>query len=69
MRGFMCKIAFDHELEHASGGVRVFQSVEDLHRHHAPVVECGVVEVEVTMVREVIPQNLLGVQRPLRGEE
>jgi hypothetical protein len=45
--GYMCKIDFDHELGENTRGNRVYPSVEDLLRHHAPGKECGIVKVEV----------------------
>ena len=51
--GFMCKIDFDHELGMASGGNRVHPSVEDLIREHTCAEDCGIVEVEIKLVRVV----------------
>jgi hypothetical protein len=56
--GYMCMIDFEDELGEASGGNTVYPSVEDLKRHHDAWESCGIVEVKVTRVREVAPQNL-----------
>lgn len=52
VRGFMCKIDWDHELGEASGGTRVYASITDLKREHEMWAECGIVEVVVMFVDE-----------------
>lgn len=53
VRGFMCKIDFDHELGAASSGSTVYPSLRALRREHTMADACGIVEVEVTLVRVV----------------
>lgn len=45
--GYMCKVAFDHELGNAADGVKVYPSVEMLLKYHKPGKDCGIVKVEV----------------------
>lgn len=52
-RGFMDKTDFDHELGVAKGGSRVFASLKDLRKSRKCTGACGVVEVEVRLVRVV----------------
>jgi hypothetical protein len=52
-RGYMCLIDWEWELGAASGGNRVYPSVEDLLRCHTCADACGVVEVEVRITRLV----------------
>ena len=56
-RGFMCKIDFDCELEHALGGNKVYPSLRDLKENHTCWESCGVVEVEVRLARVVHPDK------------
>jgi hypothetical protein len=56
-RGFMCKTDFDSELGHATDGDKVYPSVDALKAERECVVECGVVEVEVSLVRVVAYEN------------
>ena len=58
-RGFMCRIDFECELGRASGGNRVFPSVEDLFKDHDCAHACGIVEVEVRLVRVVEEGKIL----------
>jgi hypothetical protein len=53
VRGFMCKIDWDHELGNAYGGNTIHPSEESLRDKHKCTDECGIVEVEVTLVRVV----------------
>lgn len=53
--GFMCATDFNHELGHASDGVRVFPSEKALRHHLSCADECGVVEVEITLVPRSVP--------------
>ncbi len=47
--GFMCQIAFDHELGEIRGHSKVYSSVESLRRGHGvDVDECGIIRVKVT---------------------
>lgn len=58
--GFMCTIDWQHELGEACGGSKVYSSVEDLKENHTCWEECGITEVRVVHVRDVVPQNLFG---------
>lgn len=49
----MCKVDFDHEIGEALGGNKVFPSVEDLIMNSPCVDQCGIVEVEVKLLRVV----------------
>lgn len=52
--GYMCKVAFDHELGNAPKN-KIYSSVESLKKDH-PFEECGIVEVEVRL-RQVIEET------------
>lgn len=52
-RGFMCKTDFFYELGNAVGGETVYASVEDLKVRRPCAEGCGIVEVEVRLVRVV----------------
>lgn len=52
-RGFMCKTDFLYELGNAAGGETVYASVEDLKARRPCTEGCGIVEVEVRLVRVV----------------
>ena len=45
--GYMCKIAFDHELGCDYHGTTVYPSLTALKENHKCWEECGIVEVEV----------------------
>lgn len=49
--GYMCKTDFDFELGSYRGGVEVYESIQDLARCRRCVTECGIVEVEIRVVR------------------
>lgn len=53
VRGFMDKVDFDHELEGATQGTRVYPSEEDVLKARRCAVHCGIVEVEVRLYRVV----------------
>lgn len=57
MRGYMCSIAFDHELGEDPSGTRVYRSLEDLKRDHKCWNECGISVVEITLVNTIEPQE------------
>ncbi len=62
--GFMCQIDFEDELYRASGGNKVYPSIEDLKEDHPCWESCGIVEVRVQYVRTVVEQNLeLGLEK------
>ena len=50
---YMCLIDFECELGLASGGNRVYPSIEDIREHSKCVGGCGIVEVEVRATRVV----------------
>lgn len=58
--GYMCEIDWRHELGEASGGNKVYGSLNDLKHHHTCWEECGVVEVEVRKVKVVSESTLYG---------
>jgi hypothetical protein len=47
----MCAIDFAYELGEASGGNKIYPSLEDLRKHHSCLDECGSQEV-VTLSKE-----------------
>ena len=51
--GYMCKIDFDFELGAAADGNKVYPSVNALSKGHDCADDCGIVEVEVKLVRVV----------------
>lgn len=51
--GYMCRTDWDYEIDGASGGTKVYASLEDLKRHRKCVRGCGIVEVEVRLKRVV----------------
>jgi hypothetical protein len=55
-RGFMDRVDFDYELGAALGGNTIYPDLNDLHEHAThDLDECGIVEVEVRLVRIVEP--------------
>jgi hypothetical protein len=58
VEGYMCRIDWEYEIGNASGGTRVYASIEDLKRDHECADECGIVKVEVRFV-EVIAEGKL----------
>lgn len=55
--GYMCKTDFDYELGNASGGNRVFPSIEDAKEYLKCWHGCGIVSVSVTLVEVIEPEN------------
>jgi hypothetical protein len=55
--GYMCLTDFDLELGHALGGNAVYPSISDLKRQRGCIEECGIAEVEVTLVKVVQEPN------------
>lgn len=53
VRVFMDKTDWDHEVGEAAGGNKVYASVDDLRESEKCVDECGIVEVEITLVRVI----------------
>ena len=64
-RGFMDMVEFQHELGEVLGGNKIYPSVEDLKEYILHWDSCGIVEVEVRMVREVEPQDLMRGVEPM----
>lgn len=58
MKYYMCKTDFEYELGFASGGNRVFSSIEDLKEYLPCWEDCSIVEVEVNYVKTVVEENL-----------
>lgn len=56
---YMCMIDWQHEIGEAAGGNTVYASLNDLKKNHTCWEECGVVEVEVTHVRDIVPQDIV----------
>lgn len=56
--GYMCMIEFEDEMGMASGGVRVYPSLEDLKENHDCWQSCGIVKVKVSLVETIHEQNL-----------
>lgn len=52
--GYMDKIDYEYELGQADGGIVVFSSVEDLLANKHCARRCGIVEVEVRLVRVAV---------------
>lgn len=55
--GYMCMIDFEDELGRASGGSKVYASIEDLKENHSCWQSCGIVEVEVVFRKTIVEQN------------
>jgi hypothetical protein len=55
-RAFVCGVAWQHELGETD--IKLHPSLESLWREHKCTDKCGVVEVEVRLVRWVKPQSL-----------
>ena len=67
--GFMDMVDFQHELGEALGGNKIYPNVEDFKQHNPCWNSCGIIEVEVRMVREVEPQELMRGGRPITRAE
>lgn len=52
-RAFMCGTAWKHDMKRKAGGVPIYKTIHDFEDSHACSEECGLVEVEVRMVRWV----------------
>lgn len=54
----MCGVSFRHEMEEpACGAQEIYASIEHLKKHCKCWDECGIVEVEVTLIKYVSPEN------------
>lgn len=51
--GYMCSVDFECELGMASGGHRVFGSIDDLLNHKKCVYQCGIVKVRVQYLETI----------------
>lgn len=60
--GYMCTIDYEYELGRASGGNTIYPTLEDLKKHHSMWNECGVVEVKVIFVKNVVQTNGWGMK-------
>lgn len=54
--GYMCLIDFEWEIGAASGGSKVYPSVEDLKADHTCWAGCGIVEVRVAFHSVIVPE-------------
>ncbi len=57
--GYMCLTDFECELGGASGGNRVYPSIENLKEYKPCAMECGIVEVRVYGVRIASPTKYM----------
>lgn len=55
--GYMCLTDWEFEIGNASGGNRVYPSIEDIKRSRKCVAGCGIMEVRVTGIRVVEPAH------------
>jgi hypothetical protein len=53
--GYMCYIDWECELGGASGGNRVYPTIENLKANHTCWEECGIVEVRVSWSKTILP--------------
>jgi len=53
----MCAVDWRWELGEARGGTVVYGSIKDLQRHRTCVKQCGIVQVEVKMTRQIRKEN------------
>lgn len=58
--GYMCEVAFLHEIDAAMGGTKVYPSVADLLESHPSAWECGIVKVQVSLVDRVFRPDIEG---------
>lgn len=55
--GYMDKVDFDHEVGCASGGNRVYPTIDALVKAKKCVPSCGIVEVEVRLKRVILESD------------
>lgn len=48
--GYMCATDYEYELCHASGGCKIYSSVNDLKEHKKCWSDCGIVKVEIILL-------------------
>ena len=53
----MCKTDFDWELGEALGGTDLYSSIEDLRENRECVDTCGIVKVEINLVKIIQESN------------
>ena len=63
--GYMCSIDFECELGSASGGNKVYPSIEDLKDHHPMWKECGISKVFVTRTKVVVEPDWEERMKPI----
>jgi len=54
---YVCGVDWQHELGEASGGNKVYPSVEDLKRHVSCWVDCGIVKIKMSNAEWVFDQS------------
>lgn len=54
---YMCGVDWQHELGECGGGVSVYSSIKDIKKCRECVAQCGIVEVEVSLVGWAQEQN------------
>lgn len=54
---YMCGVDFQYEVGNASGGNKAYPSIKDLKEHAKCWKGCGIVELELTLVKWVRKQN------------
>jgi hypothetical protein len=47
--GYMCLTDYDHELESASGGCKIYPSITELKKNKKCWQDCGIIKVEVVI--------------------
>lgn len=50
--GYICEIAYDHELEYTD--VKIYYSIATLKEHTKCWQECGIVEVEIKKIAKMM---------------
>ena len=54
---YMCKTDWDYEI--GNGTVEVYDTIEQLKKERTCVAECGIVEVEVTLKRVILNDQIV----------
>lgn len=57
IKGYMCQTDWDTDLPLGANDVKIYTDLDVLKRQRKCVKECGIVEVEVTLVKVVEPGN------------
>lgn len=50
---YICRTDWEYELENASGGTKLFSSIEDLKKHKSCWKDCGIIKVEIEFKEEI----------------